>query len=70
MPAGQPLDPRAPERPTIAGLARQQQRTASVTDRRLNRSTPREPPVHVGPNPPKWAVGMLWYDTESTAENP
>jgi len=39
-------------------------------DRRLAREHPSQAPVHVGPYPPKWGVGVLWYDTESTAENP
>ena len=56
--------------PTPGSQRREQERATEQTDRRLGARREQAPPVHVGPFPPRWTVGALWWDTESTAENP
>jgi len=70
MATGKPLPGRGPSLPTPQSQRREDERRAGLVDRRLGAGGPQEPPVHVAPFPPRWAVGMLWWDTESTAENP
>lgn len=61
MPAGQPLDPRAPERPTVAGMARSQQRAQSLTDRRLRGEVETEARVKfIGEDEPPHRRGRLY----------
>lgn len=61
MPAGQPLDPRAPERPTVAGLARRMERTQALTDRRLRGQSDDEARVKfIGEDEPPHRRGRLY----------
>lgn len=67
---GQPIGPSPLALPSLQAKFSELQAAIEQLDRRLAREHPSQAPVHVGPYPPKWGVGVLWYDTESTAENP
>ena len=61
MPSGQPLDPRAPVRPSLAGLQREQQRAQAQLDRRLSgRMDPEFVVRFIGPDEPGRKRGRLW----------
>ena len=67
MPAGQPLDPRAPERPTVASLARKMERTQALTDRRIPSNKEPEAAVkHIGPDAPGHRRGRFWLRPRNT----
>ena len=53
-----------------AGSQAETSRAIEQLDRRLARQQPPREPVWVQPDSPGWALGRLWYDTDSTADNP
>lgn len=65
MPAGQPMDPRAPERPTVAGLDRELKRTAASLDRRIPSGGGPEAVVKfIGPDQPPNRRGRMWLEPQ------
>lgn len=67
---GQPLPRRAPHRPDLADLQREQRRTTEQIDRRLGQDRPQQAPCQIGPDEPGVRIGWFWFDSDSTAENP
>ena len=67
---GHPVDSSPMSLPSLQQKFREIHAAIEQLDRRIGREQPDKAPVHVSPFPPKWGVGVLWYDTESTAENP
>ena len=61
MSSGQPLDPRAPERPSLAGLQREQRRSRAQLDRRLSgKDEPEFVVRYIGSDEPGRKRGRLW----------
>lgn len=61
MPSGQPLDPRAPERPSLAGMQRELRRSRAQLDRRLSgKDEPEFVVRYIGADEPGRKRGRLW----------
>jgi hypothetical protein len=61
MPSGQPLDPRAPERPSLTSLQREQRRSRAQLDRRISGTAEPEFVVrYIGSDEPGRKRGRLW----------
>lgn len=61
MPSGQPLDPRAPERPSLASLQRELRRSRAQLDRRLSgKEDPEFVVRYIGGDEPGRKRGRLW----------
>ena len=63
MPQGQPMDPRAPERPSVAGLQREVRRGQEQLDRRIGGRTDDEARVkYIGADQPPPKRGRMWLE--------
>ena len=66
MATGKPLPGRGPSLPTPQTQRREDERRASLTDRRLKQRRPDALRVHVGPDTPGETVGIAWLRPKRT----